>query len=156
MKSEEIELEEDNPEETKQDNSLGQLTRNFLLYIKNKGRVNININDLVKDLAVKKRRIYDITNVLQGIGYIEKKGKNEISWTKNYNTNQGNSNSNIDSINENYISNCNQLKIEFEDLKKEDKKNDEKLNEYRKEFNYSYHCRHTELGGQFQGCREVW
>ena len=134
MKSEEIELEEDNPEETKQDNSLGQLTRNFLLYIKNKGRVNININDLVKDLAVKKRRIYDITNVLQGIGYIEKKGKNEISWTKNYNTNQGNSNSNIDSINENYISNCNQLKIEFEDLKKEDKKNDEKLNEYRKEF----------------------
>ena len=34
----------------------------------------------MKDLGVKKRRIYDITNVLQGIGYIEKQGKNEIIW----------------------------------------------------------------------------
>jgi hypothetical protein len=38
----------------------------------------------VKELGVKKRRIYDITNVLQGIGYIEKKGKNEIIWIKNH------------------------------------------------------------------------
>jgi transcription factor E2F3 len=29
---------------------------------------------------VKKRRIYDITNVLQGIGYLQKSGKNEIVW----------------------------------------------------------------------------
>lgn len=32
-------------------------------------------------LAVKqKRRIYDITNVLEGIGLIEKKTKNTIQW----------------------------------------------------------------------------
>ena len=36
----------------------------------------------MKNLGVKKRRIYDITNVLQGIGYIEKQGKNEIIWNK--------------------------------------------------------------------------
>ena len=70
-------------EEGRQENSLCQLTKKVLQYIKNKKKTNININELVKDLGVKKRRIYDITNVLQGIGYIEKKGKNEIIWIKN-------------------------------------------------------------------------
>ena len=70
-------------EEGRQENSLCQLTKKVLEYIKNKKKLNININELVKDLCVKKRRIYDITNVLQGIGYIEKKGKNEIIWLKN-------------------------------------------------------------------------
>ena len=31
-------------------------------------------------LQVQKRRIYDITNVLEGIGLIEKKSKNVIAW----------------------------------------------------------------------------
>ena len=70
-------------EEGRQENSLCQLTKKVLEYIKNNNKLNININELVKDLGVKKRRIYDITNVLQGIGYIEKKGKNEIIWVKN-------------------------------------------------------------------------
>lgn len=29
---------------------------------------------------MQKRRIYDITNVLEGIGLIEKKSKNNIAW----------------------------------------------------------------------------
>ena len=131
INSEDYDSDEDNPEVNKQENSLGQLTRNFLKYIKNKGRVNININDLEKDLDVKKRRIYDITNVLQGIGYIEKKGKNEISWIKNCKD----QNQNKSKISDSYISNCNKLKLEYEDLKKEDKENDDKLNKYREEFN---------------------
>lgn len=32
------------------------------------------------DVQVQKRRIYDITNVLEGIGLIEKKSKNNIQW----------------------------------------------------------------------------
>ena len=71
-------------EESRQENSLCQLTKKVLQYIRNKKKLNININELVKELGVKKRRIYDITNVLQGIGYIEKKGKNEIIWIKNH------------------------------------------------------------------------
>ena len=51
----------------RKENSLGELTKNFIKYIKEKGgENNININDVVKKLRVKKRRIYDITNVLEG------------------------------------------------------------------------------------------
>jgi transcription factor E2F3 len=65
------------------ENSLGELTKNFVNYIKTSGQKTININELVRELKVKKRRIYDITNVLEGIGYIQKHAKNEISWIKN-------------------------------------------------------------------------
>eukprot|EP00826_Nyctotherus_ovalis_P011666 TRINITY_DN13037_c0_g2_i1.p1 TRINITY_DN13037_c0_g2~~TRINITY_DN13037_c0_g2_i1.p1 ORF type:complete len:210 (-),score=59.51 TRINITY_DN13037_c0_g2_i1:164-793(-) len=40
----------------------------------------MDLNEVVRKLKVQKRRIYDITNVLEGIGYIEKTGKNEIRW----------------------------------------------------------------------------
>jgi len=82
--SHEEEFIENEIEESRQENSLCQLTKKVLQYIRNKKKLNININELVKELGVKKRRIYDITNVLQGIGYIEKKGKNEIIWIKNH------------------------------------------------------------------------
>ena len=78
--------ENSNSKSFKMENSLSQLTQNFLNYIKKKGRVKISINDLVNDLNVKKRRIYDITNVLQGIGYLDKMGKNNFLWIKNNNT----------------------------------------------------------------------
>ncbi|MCQ2816120.1 MAG: E2F family transcription factor [archaeon] len=57
---------------SRQENSLGELTKNFINYVRESGKSTININDLVKKLKVKKRRIYDITNVLEGIGYIKK------------------------------------------------------------------------------------
>ena len=132
IESDEYEVEGENIEGTKQENSLGQLTKNFLQYIKKRGRVNININDLVKDLKVKKRRIYDITNVLQGIGYIEKNGKNEIIWKKNI-TNQKIDNEN-DSP-EDYKSNYDDLKNELNKLKKEDAEIEEILNKFKDEFN---------------------
>jgi hypothetical protein len=48
------------------ENSLGELTKNFINYIREQGHKEVNINELVKKLKVKKRRIYDITNVLEG------------------------------------------------------------------------------------------
>lgn len=44
--------------------------------------VSVCLNQQAADsLAVKqKRRIYDITNVLEGVGLIEKKNKNIIQW----------------------------------------------------------------------------
>lgn len=132
IESEEYEAEGEIIEGAKQENSLGMLTKNFLQYIKKRGRVNININDLVKDLKVKKRRIYDITNVLQGIGYIEKNGKNEIIWKKNI------SNQKIDNSNdshEEYKSNYDNLKNELNKLKEEDAQMEDILNKFKDEFN---------------------
>jgi transcription factor E2F3 len=40
----------------------------------------LDLNTAAKMLDVQKRRIYDITNVLEGIGLIEKKSKNNIQW----------------------------------------------------------------------------
>ena len=40
----------------------------------------IDLNRAAEALKVQKRRIYDITNVLEGIGLIEKKSKNNIRW----------------------------------------------------------------------------
>ena len=51
----------------RQENSLDELTRAFIDYVKEQKQTNISINEVVKKLKVKKRRIYDITNVLEGI-----------------------------------------------------------------------------------------
>jgi hypothetical protein len=40
----------------------------------------VDLNDAAVKLDVQKRRIYDITNVLEGIGLIEKTIKNKIKW----------------------------------------------------------------------------
>ena len=134
----EQEEENSNSKLGKQENSLSLLTQNFLDYIKKKGRVKISINDLVNDLKVKKRRIYDITNVLQGIGYLDKMGKNNFLWIKNSSgavPNPPSSNSAKDDIiSENYISNYSQLKKEFDELKSKNKELDDELNKYREEF----------------------
>ena len=65
---------------TRQDNSLSVLTRKFVELIKRSDNNTVDLNDAVKSLTVQKRRIYDITNVLEGIGYVEKIHKNKIKW----------------------------------------------------------------------------
>ncbi len=42
------------------------LTRKFVRLIKNSAEFTLDLNDAVKQLDVQKRRIYDITNVLEG------------------------------------------------------------------------------------------
>lgn len=57
---------------TRQENSLGELTKKFIQLIKQSENNTIDLNFAVTQLNVQKRRIYDITNVLEGIGLIEK------------------------------------------------------------------------------------
>ena len=40
----------------------------------------VDLNKASEVLEVQKRRIYDITNVLEGINLIQKKSKNNIQW----------------------------------------------------------------------------
>ncbi|KAK6144185.1 hypothetical protein DH2020_021005 [Rehmannia glutinosa] len=62
------------------DSSLGLLTKKFINLIKRAEDGILDLNNAADTLEVQKRRIYDITNVLEGIGLIEKKLKNRIQW----------------------------------------------------------------------------
>ncbi|KAJ6817364.1 transcription factor E2FA [Iris pallida] len=62
------------------DSSLGLLTKNFIHLLKHAKDGILDLNQAAETLKVQKRRIYDITNVLEGIGLIEKKLKNRIRW----------------------------------------------------------------------------
>ena len=54
----------------RQDNSLSVLTKKFIDLIKSSENATIDLNEAVEILKVQKRRIYDITNVLEGINYV--------------------------------------------------------------------------------------
>lgn len=62
------------------DSSLGLLTTKFVNLLKDSEDGVLDLNVAAERLRVQKRRIYDITNVLEGIGIIEKKSKNNIKW----------------------------------------------------------------------------
>ncbi|CAJ1967219.1 unnamed protein product [Sphenostylis stenocarpa] len=62
------------------DSSLGLLTKKFINLVKHAEDGILDLNKAAETLEVQKRRIYDITNVLEGIGLIEKKLKNRIHW----------------------------------------------------------------------------
>ena len=64
----------------RQENGLVELTKKFIQLIKEAPEQCVDLNDAVGKLAVQKRRIYDITNVLEGIGLIQKYKKNKIRW----------------------------------------------------------------------------
>nr|WAM57595.1 E2F transcription factor 3 [Mulinia lateralis] len=67
-------------EKTRYDTSLGLLTKKFVGLIKNAPDGVLDLNQASEYLEVQKRRIYDITNVLEGINLIQKKSKNNIQW----------------------------------------------------------------------------
>ncbi|KAL3787529.1 hypothetical protein HJC23_013738 [Cyclotella cryptica] len=93
---------------TKFDSSLGVLTKKFVYLLQRAATVgtledgtvlgkgpeqchgdakqrvgSLDLNAAVKELGVQKRRIYDITNVLEGVGLIEKRTRNHIAWVGN-------------------------------------------------------------------------
>ncbi|XP_037787024.1 transcription factor E2F4-like [Penaeus monodon] len=66
---------------SRQEKSLGLLTSKFVSLLQEAEDGVLDIKSAADQLAVRqKRRIYDITNVLEGIGLIEKKSKNSIVW----------------------------------------------------------------------------
>ncbi|XP_053185965.1 transcription factor E2F5 [Scomber japonicus] len=66
---------------SRHEKSLGLLTRKFVSLLQEAKDGVLDLKVAADSLAVKqKRRIYDITNVLEGVGLIEKKNKNIIQW----------------------------------------------------------------------------
>lgn len=60
------------------DSSLSLLTKKFLNLLLEASDGTLDLNKAAQELDVQKRRMYDITNVLEGIGLIEKSLKNMI------------------------------------------------------------------------------
>lgn len=67
------------------DTSLGLLTKRFIELMHSSPERVLDLNYAAEKLCVQKRRIYDITNVLEGIKLIEKKSKNNVQWLANGN-----------------------------------------------------------------------
>lgn len=67
-------------EKTRYETSLGLLTKKFVSLFHNDPSGTVDLNKASEGLGVQKRRIYDITNVLEGIGLVEKKSKNTVHW----------------------------------------------------------------------------
>ncbi|XP_038614583.1 LOW QUALITY PROTEIN: transcription factor E2F2 [Tachyglossus aculeatus] len=67
-------------EKTRYDTSLGLLTKKFIQLLSASDDGVLDLNRAAEVLEVQKRRIYDITNVLEGIQLIRKKSKNHIQW----------------------------------------------------------------------------
>ncbi|XP_032876088.1 transcription factor E2F5 [Amblyraja radiata] len=66
---------------SRHEKSLGLLTTRFVSLLQEAEDGVLDLKQAADILAVRqKRRIYDITNVLEGIGLIEKKSKNSIQW----------------------------------------------------------------------------
>lgn len=56
------------------------LTTKFLDLLRSAPGGLLDLNTAAATLKTQKRRVYDITNVLEGIGLIEKQNKNKVKW----------------------------------------------------------------------------
>ncbi|KAJ6849499.1 transcription factor E2FB-like [Iris pallida] len=65
------------------DSSLSLLTKKFVNLLQQTEDGTLDLNKAAEILEVQKRRIYDITNVLEGVGLLEKSLKNRIRWKGN-------------------------------------------------------------------------
>ena len=74
-------MSNDENRKCRKENGLVELTKKFINLLKDAENQTLDLNDAVLILRVQKRRIYDITNVLEGIGLIAKERKNNIRWS---------------------------------------------------------------------------
>ncbi|KAI9548516.1 hypothetical protein NQZ68_007374 [Dissostichus eleginoides] len=67
-------------EKSRFETSLGLLTRRFADIMRRSHDGVVDLNFVAHELNAPKRRLYDVTNVLEGIKLIKKKSKNYIEW----------------------------------------------------------------------------
>jgi len=66
---------------SRKEKSLGELSKRFLNMF---GRINeciISLDTVTKQLDVERRRVYDIINILESLGVVYRKGKNNYQWS---------------------------------------------------------------------------
>jgi hypothetical protein len=67
-------------EKTRKENGLVELTKKFIQLLVESRDKSLDLNKAMGVLSVQKRRIYDITNVLEGINLIIRYKKNHVKW----------------------------------------------------------------------------
>lgn len=67
-------------EKSRYDTSLGLLTQRFVELLSHSTDGVLDLNVVSQVLNVPKRRVYDVTNVLEGIKLLKKKSKNHVEW----------------------------------------------------------------------------
>eukprot|EP00616_Rhizochromulina_sp_CCMP1243_P000805 CAMPEP_0118982168 /NCGR_PEP_ID=MMETSP1173-20130426/32158_1 /TAXON_ID=1034831 /ORGANISM="Rhizochromulina marina cf, Strain CCMP1243" /LENGTH=521 /DNA_ID=CAMNT_0006932637 /DNA_START=21 /DNA_END=1586 /DNA_ORIENTATION=- len=85
-------------QKSRQDSSLGSLTKRFSALVQASPGGQIDLKEAAEELGVPKRRLYDITNVLEGIGLISKSSKNCIVWVDPEPTSDGELNHQLDQL----------------------------------------------------------
>ncbi|XP_010660999.1 E2F transcription factor-like E2FF isoform X1 [Vitis vinifera] len=65
---------------SRKEKSLGLLCTNFLSLYDREDVESIGLDDAASRLGVERRRIYDIVNILESVGILARKAKNQYSW----------------------------------------------------------------------------
>ncbi|GMP30419.1 hypothetical protein CsSME_00005095 [Camellia sinensis var. sinensis] len=65
---------------SRKEKSLGLLCSNFLNFYNQDGVDSIGLDDAANRLGVERRRIYDIVNILESVGVLSRKAKNQYFW----------------------------------------------------------------------------
>lgn len=117
---------------SRDESSLKQLTKKFVELVSGSVDGTLDLNNAAVHLNVPKRRIYDITNVLEGIGLITKKTKNIIQWRGGGNTTASSAEINFDDNDENeeirqFQKEIKDLQNEMKDIEKKTQEEHEKL-----------------------------
>ncbi|KAM3363914.1 E2F transcription factor-like E2FF isoform X1 [Capsicum galapagoense] len=65
---------------SRKDKSLGLLCSNFLKLCDREGVDTVGLDNAADKLGVERRRIYDIVNILESVGVLSRKAKNQYRW----------------------------------------------------------------------------
>ncbi|KAK1423299.1 hypothetical protein QVD17_18597 [Tagetes erecta] len=65
---------------SRKEKSLGVLCSNFLSLYNRDGVESIGLDNAANQLGVERRRIYDIVNILESVGVLTKRAKNQYTW----------------------------------------------------------------------------
>lgn len=65
---------------SRNENTLYELTQFILQQLSEKHPNPVEISDLTKKFGIAKRTVYYVTNVMMGLGFVQKSGVGKISW----------------------------------------------------------------------------